>query len=135
MESMIADVLQTTPLLRERLVKEGQLWWHARPYIAVEPQHTKKDIERAFSMIATTQPERRKRGRPPLDELIAVQCALLHDKYNERDPADKRFWRWTYKNLHKEFEGYGVGDERSAEEHVKRGRELLTARRKNLKES
>jgi hypothetical protein len=129
---MIDDVLQKTPLLRERLVKESQVRWQARPYIAPEPHHTQKDVERAFSMIAATQPERRKRGRPPLDELVAVQCALLHDEHNETDPADRRFWRWTYKSLHKEFKEDGVDNERSAEEHVRRGRELLAARKKNL---
>jgi hypothetical protein len=125
LESMVDDVLQRTPLLREYLEKQMREQQEARLYIEVEPHTTGDDVQRAFSMIAATQPQRPRKGRPPVDELVAVQCAVLYDRYNQRDQADRRRRKWAYKRLSEEFREFGVTSEASAKQHVERGRELL----------
>ena len=70
-------------------------------------------------------------GRPPVDKLVAVQCAILYDDHNPRDLEDGRFKRWTREKLAVEFREYGVKDARSAEEHIKVGREHRNTGNKN----
>lgn len=92
--------------------------------IIVDEYTTKEDVIHAFRGIKAAYDMRNSGGRPPIDKLAAIQCAVLYDDYNGADPEDGRFRRWTYKKLAAEFRGLGVKNERSAEEHVKRGREL-----------
>jgi hypothetical protein len=96
-------------------------------YIVVDEYTSEEDLESTRRMIRAAQ-ERNSGGRPARDPLVALQCALLHDKYNGLDPADRRITRWSYKQLAKEFREFGVRNERSAEEYVKLGRQLLKNR-------
>ena len=70
-------------------------------------------------------------GRPPMDKLVAVQCAILYDDYNSREPEDGRLKKWTHEKLAVQFREYGVKDARSAEEHIKVGREYRSTHNKN----
>jgi hypothetical protein len=93
--------------------------------IIVDEHTTEADVVRAFRGIKAAYNLRNPGGRPPIDKLTAIQCAVLYDDYNGADPDDGRFWRWTYKKLAAKFRTLGVKNERSAVEHVKRGRALL----------
>lgn len=118
LRSMIAPPIETVfiedhdedePFMEYRIVVDG---------------HTeKKDVVQAFLAIKAVLGGGRP-GRPPMDNLAALQCAVLYDDYNGVDPDDGRRRLWTYKKLAARFRGRGVKNERSAEEHVKRGREL-----------
>lgn len=94
-------------------------------YRIVVDEHTKKaDVIHAFRAIKAAYDMRSPGGRPAIDELAAIQCAVLYDDRNGTDPEDRRHRVWTYDKLAAEFRGYGVKNKRSAEEHIKRGREL-----------
>jgi len=96
-------------------------------YRIVVDEHTKEeDVIHAFRAIKAAMGFRDRGGKPPIDRLTAIQCALLYDEHNGRDPAspDGRFRLWTYKKLSQKFRSLGVKNARSAEEHVNRGREL-----------
>jgi hypothetical protein len=93
-----------------------------RPYIDVKPHHTDKDIKSAFKILSARHETRPAVGRPTRDELTAVQCAILHDRYNPPDPTDKRRRTWTFERLAEEFR---LGTWRAAKSHVQLGRELL----------
>ena len=66
-----------------------------------------------------------------MDKLVAVQCAILYDDYNSREPEDGRLKKWTHEKLAVQFREYGVKDARSAEEHIKVGREYRSTHNKN----
>ena len=99
--------------------EEGEQFAEYR--IVVDEETRVEDVVSAFHAIKAAYGRRNPGGRPQIDDLLAIQCAVLHDDHNEKDPDDGRFWRWTYKKLASEF---GLKSKRSAEEHVKRGREL-----------
>lgn len=90
--------------------------------IVVDEHET--DVVHAFRAIKAACDMRNPGGRPAIDELTAIQCAALYDDHNGTDPEDGRGRLWTYKKLAKKFQRLGVRNARSAEEHVKRGREL-----------
>lgn len=93
-----------------------------KQYIEVSETTTEYDVRHAFRLIRQTQPEAPKGGRPPLDELLAVQLAIIYDQHNPRDLTDKRYRKWTHKSLAKRF---GLPGTRAVQRHVQRGRELL----------
>jgi hypothetical protein len=117
---MVIDVLEKYPEILDERRQQESLNEH-RYYIEVNEHTSPRDVDRARQMIQGNL-KRNRGGKPPLDQLVALQCAILHDKYNETDPTDRRVWRWTFQRLAGEFE---LRNARSAEEHVKRGRELL----------
>lgn len=114
----------------ERVWKEPAGEWYEdgeqfAEYRIVVDEHTKeKDVIHAFRAIKAAYGFRNPGGKPPIDKLAAVQCAILYDDHNGPVPEDRRARIWTYKKLAARFRGLGVKNERSAEEHVKRGREL-----------
>jgi hypothetical protein len=126
LESMIADVLQKTPLEREHLVKMGQLQQQAPHYIAVGPHTHQKDVNQAYSMIIATQPQfeqDRKGGARTRDPLTAVQCAIFYYRHNgPADPSDGRKMLWTYSKLAEKF---GLRSRVAAKNHVKLGQDIL----------
>jgi hypothetical protein len=64
----------------------------------------------------------RPRGKSERDPLVAIQCAILHDRYNQKDPADGRRRTWTYERLAKHFK---LKSTRAATEYVRAGQEIL----------
>lgn len=89
--------------------------------IIVDEHTTEDEVKSAFRAIKTAYGYRKRGGKPPIDKLTAIQCAILYDDHNGTDPYDKRFRLWTYTKIAAKFE---LKNKRSAEEHVKRGREL-----------
>ena len=57
--------------------------------------------------------------------LVAVQCAVLHDRHNLREPEDRRRRRWNYTRLADRF---GLSSARVASDYVALGREILSRR-------
>jgi hypothetical protein len=121
---MVIEVLRRCPEILDERSHNRRLNEH-RYYIEVDEHTSPQDVDRARQMIQGNFNKNRG-GKPPLDQLVALQCAILHDKYNETDPTDRRFRRWTYERLADEF---GLRNARSAEEHVRRGRELLQSQK------
>jgi hypothetical protein len=100
---------------REKAERYSKLY-----YIRVDDYTSLEDVQRAFHMIREVQPHRgTKRSRDPL---VAVQCAILHDRHNGRDPEDRRRWRWSYTKLADRFR---LSSERVASDYVALGREIL----------
>jgi hypothetical protein len=117
---MVIEALEKCPEILDERRQQESLNEH-RYYIEVDEDTSPQDVDRARQMIQGNF--RKKRGgKPPLDRLLALQCSILHDEYNETDPTDRRVRRWTYKRIADEF---GLRNARSAEEHVKLGRDLL----------
>jgi hypothetical protein len=110
----------------ERVLKEsyepGGVFMEYR--IVVDEDTKEKDVVNAFRAIKAACDISNPGGRPRLDRLIALQCAVLYDDYNSTDPEDRRRRVWTYKKLADKFRQLGVKNARSAEEHVKYGRDL-----------
>lgn len=109
---------------RSEPIEDGEQFAEYR--IIVDEETKEEDIVRAFRAIKAAYGFRNPGGKPPIDRLTALQCAILYDEHNSVDPDDRRCKIWTYKTLAAKF---GLRDERSAEEHVKRGRELRKASR------
>jgi hypothetical protein len=100
-----------------------QLENEPRAYIdPSDEEATKENVEAARQLLRQTQPATPNVGRPKIDSLVAVQCAILFYERNHRMPGNRRRWRWTFKNLAEKF---GLPSEGSAREHVKLGRALL----------
>lgn len=120
---MLIDVVRNCPeIFEEKMQRDREN--KRRCYIEVD-EHTRRDeVDGAFRMLVSQRGNKNPGGRPPIDDLTAVQCAVLYDDHNGIDPEDRRFRLWTYKKLATKFSDLGVKNERSAEEHVKRGREL-----------
>jgi hypothetical protein len=91
-----------------------------RFYIEVDEHISQEDVKNAFRMIRAIQ--RSKGTKPRRYRLIAVQCAILYDRYNPVDPEDKRRRTWTYETLADHF---GLSSSRAAKDHVTLGREIL----------
>jgi hypothetical protein len=94
----------------------------SRLLIDVQPYHTSEDIKSAFRVLSARHKTRPPSGRPKKDELTAVQCAILHDRHNLPDHADRRRRMWTHERLANKF---ALDSPRSAKAHVQLGRELL----------
>src|SRR5215211_56713 len=62
------------------------------------------------------------RGKSKRDPLVAIQCAILHDHYNQKDPTDGRRRAWTYERLAEHFK---LKSTRAATEYVRTGRKIL----------
>jgi hypothetical protein len=84
-----------------------------KPYIVVDEFTTQEDVKWAFSKIHNSNGQRAKSpgtGRPARDPLVAVECAILHDRYG-----------WTYAQL---AERYGWDDPNVASKYIDRGRTI-----------
>jgi hypothetical protein len=93
-----------------------------RLYIDVREWTTENDVRNAFRLIRQTQPTAQKGGTPKRDPLVAVQCAILYDRHNQRESEDSRQWRWTHKKLAEQF---GLKSKEAAKRYVELGREIL----------
>jgi hypothetical protein len=93
-----------------------------RYYIGVDDSTALEDVKSAFHMIREVQPSTG--TKPSRDPLVAVQCAILHDRHNQQ-LKDKRQRRWTYAKLGEEF---GLSSARVASDYVALGREILSGR-------
>ncbi len=123
---MFSDVLQNSGLedeLQQRLERIP-----LEDYIKVDELTTYKEVEAGRKAIVAEQ-RRKKEGAPRLRPLVAMECALLHDRYNSTDPTDRRRRRWTHQRLAERYElrsrRTGKPSPRRAKEYVAYGRELL----------
>jgi len=95
-------------------------------YIEYDPaEDSNNDVSERMKAIRAESGYIPRGGKPRMDRLTAIQCAILYYNHNPRDSSDKRVWTWTYPKLAAEFKEYGVRNARSAQEHVKVGRQLL----------
>jgi len=119
----VDDLLETVawdiPGLREEHLERYRRY-SERFYIEVDEYTTREDVEKAFHAVRAIKPQ--KGAKPRLDRLVALQCAILHDRHNAAIPENKRRRRWTYKTLAEKF---GLNGPRAAEAHVNLGRALL----------
>ena len=126
LQSMIAPPI-------ERIFKES--YEEGKPFmeyrIVVEEDTTPQDIDYAFRAIKATADIKNRGGRKRMDKLVALQCVIYYDDHNSVDPEDNRCKLWTYEKLAAHFKHLGVKNKRSAEEHIKYGRELRKANNKN----
>jgi hypothetical protein len=126
---MMLEVLKNSPdLLKQRKDLRNQET-PDRHYIAVYEETTESDVLRAFRLISDTFPERSKKGPPRRDPLVALQCAILYDRHNGKDPEDRRRLLWSYERLAEEF-CLGAGETHKAKKqvaaaYVALGRKLL----------
>jgi hypothetical protein len=136
----VAQIIKLLDLIDEahpeirvwELVKEQELLERFRSEMADVPQRfhievgettTARDVGNAYRAIREIQKEQdRKGGAPTRDPLIAVQGAVLYDRYNSTDSDDGRRREWTFKKLSERF---GLRSGRAAKEYVECGRELL----------
>jgi len=109
------------PQLREGLREWEEEHNPFRWYISVEDAASRDDAVKAYWYARSRS---KPGGRPPMDKLVAVQCAILYDEYNATDPDDGRVKRWTYETLAVEMQAFGVKNKRSAELHIEFGRKL-----------
>ncbi len=94
-----------------------------RYYLDVREDTSLEDLKHGYHVIKGIQGgQRKKSGAPARDPLIAVQCAVLYDKFNGPDSTDGRRRKWTYKRLSERF---GLKSARAAKEYVIAGREVL----------
>ena len=119
-QTVIDEILANHPWIREGYEEMTKVEPHR--YITVEEHTTEEDIRRAFRMLAATHESRPPANRPPRDELLAVQCAILYDRHNHTDSSDRRRRKWTHERLSKQF---GLKSSRAAKEYVAAGREML----------
>jgi len=119
-DTLLETVMWEVPGLYEEHVEKYKEY-SERFYIEVDEYTTWEDVESALQMIRSI--ERPKRRKPPRDSLIAVQCAILHDRYNQACSQDRRYRRWTYAKLAEHFDDL-IGP-RAAEDYVKLGRKIL----------
>jgi hypothetical protein len=120
-EDAIGQIREERPEIFERM-RKGLYDNESHPYIDVKPYHTQEELESAIQLLVARHVARPPEGRPRRDELTAVQCAILHDRYNRRKPDNRREWTWHLEKLAEEF---GLGSRVAARDYVKLGRELL----------
>ncbi len=116
---LIENAIWQVPGLQEEHLERAERWSELF-YVEVDEHTSLDDVKSAFKMIRSRQRSRGKKS--PRDRLIAVQCALLHDRHNRRLPEDRREWEWTHEKLAKEF---GLPSPRAAADRVALGREIL----------
>jgi hypothetical protein len=120
---LVKDVVDNaTELTRE--YHERQRLNPPRDYILVDEHTTTRDIQRAVQLLAARRQEKPRGGASPRVPLVALQCAILYDRHNEKDPEDARRKKWTYESLSREF---GLASARAAQDYVREGRKLLRA--------
>lgn len=117
---LLTELEKEDPELRERYRRKVERD-EGCYFIEVDEHTSPEDVANAFRMIRAVQ-KRNLGGRPGRDELVALQCAVLHDRYNQPDPTDRRRRKWTHKRLAEKF---GLKSARAAEEYVATGREIL----------
>jgi hypothetical protein len=124
--AMWQDVLYKPDVVKEIYRQEELL--NKRQYIEVHEHTTDKDVRAARRVIRAMQERDRfrvpgaadpatrlqilkeKQNRPQprakseRDPLVAIQCAILYDRFNGKDPADGRRQIWTYERLAEEFQ-------------------------------
>jgi hypothetical protein len=123
LKALVRDVLFSSPQLWEARREWDEQHNPLRWYIEVDLEHTTEaDARRAFRAIAAKREKPPKSGASKRDPLLAVQCAILYDRHNGKDPQDGRRKLWAYEKLAEEF---GLLSARSAEAYVKEGRKLL----------
>lgn len=122
--SLLDDVVNNSPDITEEYRNRHDRN-RPRSYILVEEHTTTREVERAMSILAAAREGEPKGGAPSRAPLVAIQCALLYDRHNGKDPHDGRRKKWTYGKLGKRF---GLASARAAEEHVREGRKLLQAK-------
>jgi hypothetical protein len=121
-DAFLDNALSYIPGLEEEYREKAERY-SKRYYIGVDNYTSLEDVKSAFHMIRKVQPPKgTKRSRDPL---VAVQCALLYDRHNRRDPEDRRRWRWSHANLADRF---GLSSARVAIDYVALGREILSGR-------
>jgi len=142
--TMWQDVLHKPDVVREIYRQEECL--KKRPYIEVHEHTTDEDVRAARRVIRARQDRDRfrvplaadpatrleilqekqnspqARGKSGRDPLVAIQCAILYERYNQKDPADGRRRTWTYERLAEQFR---LKSARAATEYVIAGREIL----------
>lgn len=126
-EEAMRAIRNENPELFERWRQRGRDN-ESRPFIDVQPFHTNEDIESALQVLRARQEIRPTTGRKRRDELTAVQCAILHDRYNLPDRTDRRRRPWTFAQLAEKF---ALESARAAKAHVELGRELLDQYRRH----
>jgi hypothetical protein len=129
---MMWEVLDSSPSLLKREQELREQETPALHYIAVDEETTADDVQRAFKLISATLPERSSKGAPRRDPLVALQCAVLYDRHNAKDPADRRRLRWSYERLAEEF---GLGTRETQKAKKQAGEAYVALGRKLLKES
>jgi hypothetical protein len=118
-----------------------QIWYkeevlQRRLYIEVDESTTDQDVRAALRLIRAKLKKDRwlvpwaadaatreaiideRESLPPRvkstrDPLLSLQCAILYDRHNQPDPADRRVRRWSYKRL---AEHFGLRSARAARE-------------------
>ena len=142
--AMWQDVASKPDVMNEIYRQEELL--RQRLYIEVFEHTTDKDVRAARRAIRAMQErdrfrvpraadpairreifeEKQNRPRPRAkserDPLVAIQCAVLHDRHNQKDSADGRRRKWTYERLAEHFE---LKSTRTATEYVMAGRKIL----------
>jgi hypothetical protein len=121
-DALLENVILDIPGLEEEYREKAERY-SKRYYIGVDDYTSFEDVKRAFHMIREVQPH--KDTRRSRDPLVAVQCAILHDQHNRRDPEDGRRRRWSYANLADRFD---LSSARVASDYVALGREILSGR-------
>jgi hypothetical protein len=142
--AMWQDVLHKPDVVREIYRQEECL--KKRQYIEVHEHTTDEDVRAARRVIRAMQDRDRfrvplaadpvtrleilqekqnspqARGKSGRDPLVAIQCAILYDRHNQKDPEDGRRRTWTYERL---AERFGLKSARAATEYVTAGRGFL----------
>ncbi len=121
-EDLLEDPVAHVPGLYEEYIEKYERY-SKRYYIEVDDHTSEEDVRSAFSMI-TRSVQRLKGTKPPRNRLIAVQCAVLHDRHNHPEPKDKRRRKWSYAKLGEKF---GLSA-RAVQDHVTLGREIIEGR-------
>jgi len=121
-DGVIEEILDDLGLLEQYTARSATV--PLRKLIPVEPSTTQEDVRRAFQMLAATQPERGKGGRPSIDPLVAVQCAIWK-RSGWTDPviAERFGWSLRSDSYERKRRSNQVID------HVKRGNEILAGRK------
>jgi hypothetical protein len=118
--AFLDNALSYIPGLEEEYREKAERY-SKRYYIGVDDYTSLEDVKSAFHMIREVQPHKdAKRSRDPL---VAVQCAILYDRHNARDPEDRRRWRWNYAKLADRF---SLSSARVASDYVALGRDILS---------
>lgn len=120
-EDLIFEFMREKPELMMEKLKylSGFKWQH---YILVDDLATEEEVVRAFRTIVKARGTSSTMGAPHRDPLVAIQCAILHDRHNDIDPNDRRRRKYTYETLTRTF---GLKGKNAAKLHVREGRKVL----------
>lgn len=102
---------ESDPGARERYEEEKERA-SRRHFIEVTDATNWEHLENAFSAYRAAQEGRTASGSPRRDSLLALQCAILHERHGK-----------TYKEL---TDTYGFGSVDTAKRHVKLGSKILS---------